>query len=92
MIESFNHKGLEDLFYDGKRRGVPPHLARKLTDILDLLDAAIRVEDLSYPGSGLHPLKGNMKGMWAVRVTGNWRIVFEFEEGQARRVDLVDYH
>ena len=43
-------------------------------------------------GFGLHGLKGKQKGLWAVSVSGNWRIVFRFEKGNAYDVDLVDYH
>ena len=92
MIRSFAHKGLEDLFYDGSRRGVQPKHAAKLVLILDRLDAAAQVDDMGYPGSGLHPLKGRLAGYWAVKVSGNWRVIFKFEEGDAYDVDLVDYH
>jgi proteic killer suppression protein len=71
---------------------VNPAHAQKLTDILDLLDAAATPGDLNFPGSFLHPLKGKPKGYWAVRASGNWRIVFRFENGDALDVDYVDYH
>jgi proteic killer suppression protein len=45
-----------------------------------------------YPGWRLHPLKGDLDGLWSVTVTGNWRIVFRFDNGRAFDVDLVDYH
>lgn len=92
VIKSFRHKGLERLFYDGTKKGIQPQHAGKLEDILDRLDAAAVVGDMDYPGSGLHPLKGNLKGHWAVKVSGNWRIIFRFENGDADRVDYVDYH
>ena len=44
------------------------------------------------PGFRLHPLKGDRAGQWSVRVSGNWRVVFRFEDGEAVDVDLVDYH
>src|SRR5215472_10003960 len=56
MITSFAHKGLEDFFYDGSKRGIQPRHAQRLADILDRLDAAHHVEDMRYPGSDLHPL------------------------------------
>ena len=65
---------------------------RKLTDILDLLNAATCPGDVDFPGSFLHQLKGDLKGHWAVRVSGNWRIVFRFEKGDAFDVDYLDYH
>ena len=92
MIGRFRHKGLEGLFYDGKKKGVQPQHAKKLNDILDLLDAAVQPEDMGFPGSGLHPLKGDKYGFWSVKVSGDWRITFRFEEGHATDVDYKDYH
>ena len=92
MIKSFKHKGLERFFYDGSKKGVQPDHARKLADLLDRLDAAALVQDMGYPGSDLHPLKGALKGRWAVKVSGNWRVTFRFQNGDATRVDYQDYH
>lgn len=80
------------MFETGNGRGVQPVHVRKLIDILDLLDAAAKPGDMGFPGSFLHPLKGRFKGYWAVRVSGNWRVVFRFENGNAFDVDYVDYH
>jgi proteic killer suppression protein len=92
MIASFAHKGLEDFFYEGSKRGIQPRHARKLADILDRLDAAHQIEDMRYPGSDLHPLRGDLAGYFAVSVSGNWRVIFQFEDGNALRVNYVDYH
>lgn len=92
MIRSFAHKGLEDLFYDGITKGVQQKHVRKLLDILDVLDNAREVTDMGYPGSGLHPLKGNFAEHWSVKVSGNWRITFRFEHGDAHIVNYQDYH
>jgi len=92
VIKSFRHKGLENFFYDGSKKGIQPKQARKLADVLDRLQAAKAVEDMNFPGSGLHPLKGDRKGQWAVEVSGNWRVTFSFQEGNAEGVDYVDYH
>ncbi len=92
MITSFAHKGLEDFFYDGSKRGIQPRHAQRLADILDRLDAAQHVSDMRYPGSDLHPLQGTLAGYWAVRVSGNWRVIFCFEAGNAFSVNYVDYH
>jgi len=92
MIKTFTHKGLEDFFFDGTKKGIQAVHAQKLADILDRLDAAEAVEDMRYPGSDLHQLKGQMKGVWAVKVSGNWRVVFTFKEGNAHDVNYVDYH
>lgn len=92
MIKSFGHKGLEDYFYDGIKKGITPQHAQKLADILDRFDAAMDIKDMNYPGSGLHQLKGKKKGVWAVKVTGNWRVTFSFKEGNAESVNYEDYH
>jgi proteic killer suppression protein len=92
MIKSFRHKGLEDFFYDGTKRGIQPKHADKLADILDALDAATLPADMGFPGSGLHPLHPKSSNIWAVKVSGNWRITFKFEGEDAFDVDYVDYH
>ncbi|HDY67523.1 hypothetical protein LCGC14_2381760 [marine sediment metagenome] len=92
MIKSFVHKGLEKFFYDGSLKGIQTQHAQKLSDILDRLDASNVLTDMRFPGSNLHQLKGKMKGIWAVKVSGNWRIVFSFKEGNVYNMDYVDYH
>ena len=92
MIKSFVHKGLEDFFYSGSKKGVQAQHANRLADILDRLDASKAIEDMRYPGSDLHQLKGSLKGKWAVKVSGNWRIVFNFKEGSSYNIDYIDYH
>ena len=92
MIRSFRHKGLRLLFEAGNSRGVLAAHAQRIMDILDLLNAAAKPGDMNFPGSFLHPLKGKLKGSWAVRVSGNWRIIFRFEKGDAFDVDYLDYH
>lgn len=57
-----------------------------------MLNASKESQGMSLPGSGLHPLKGPLKGFWAVSVSGNWRLVFRFEGENATDVDLIDYH
>jgi toxin HigB-1 len=92
MIRSFRHRGLKAL-YDGRtaRRVAPEHL-EKLRDILALLDRSRRPQDLDLPGLRLHSLKGELKGHFAVLVSGNWRVTFRFEDGEAVDVDYLDYH
>ena len=92
MIQSIRHKGLRRLYEEDDARGVRAEHTEKLRDILARLDAAASVEDLDLPGFRLHPLKGELKGLWAVIVRANWRVVFRFEEGKALDVDYVDYH
>lgn len=92
MIKSFDHKGLEDFFYDGATKGIQPKHAAKLRLRLDRLENAVTVQDMDAPGYGLHPLKGVLKGHWAVKVSGNWRLTFRFEDGNAYVVNYQDYH
>ena len=92
MIESFRHRGLKRLYQHNDRGGIGGAMLRRVEDILSILDAAEAITELDIPGYRLHPLTGPLKGYWSVRVTGNWRIVFRFEDGAAWDVDLVDYH
>ena len=92
MIQSFKHNGLEDFFYDGKKTGINQEHASRLERILDRLHAAESIQDLRYPGSGLHKLEPKKANRWAVSVSGNWRITFRFEEGNAYDVNYEDYH
>jgi proteic killer suppression protein len=93
VIRSFRHKGLRRLFEEDDVRGIPPQLAGRLRSILTFLNAATTVEQAApFPGFRLHPLRGNLKGMWSITVSGNWRVVFRFEEGDAFELDFLDYH
>jgi proteic killer suppression protein len=92
MIRSIRHKGLKRLYEDDDSRGVMVGHAVKLRDILARLDAARTVKDMDMPGFRLHPLKGELKGMWAVTVRANWRAVFRFADPDAFDLDYVDYH
>ena len=92
MIEGFRHKGLRQLFEDDNARGVNAEHVRKIKQILAVLNAAETIEALQLPTFRLHPLKGDLRGSWAITVRANWRIVFRFEDGKVFDVDLVDYH
>ena len=92
MIRSFQHKGLR-LFEDGDARGAPAQFARKLVNVLSFLNVATSpYETAPLPGLRLHRLKGELSGMWSITISGNWRVVFRFERGDAFDVDFVDYH
>jgi toxin HigB-1 len=80
MIDGFKHKGLKLLFEEDNPRGVHPEHVRKLKQILSVLNAADTIEGVNLPTLSLHPLKGAMKGLWAVTVRANWRVVFRFEK------------
>lgn len=92
MIKSFKHKGLEDFFYTGNKKGIRPGHADKISWILDRLNAANDIMDMNFPGSYLHKLSGNLKDHFSVRVSGNWRIFFKFIDGDAYVVNYDDYH
>ena len=92
MIRSFKHKGLERLYDGGDRSHIRPDLRNTVEDILGLLDEADTPEALNLPGYRLHPLKGDLKGFWAVTVRANWRIIFRFQGTDAFDVELTDYH
>lgn len=92
MIRSFRHKGLERYFRASDRRGLDAKQADRIRRILDRLEAATRPEDMNLPGYAFHSLKGARKGTYAVSVSGNYRITFRFEDGDAVDVNLEDYH
>jgi toxin HigB-1 len=92
VIRSIRHKGLKRLYEDDDRRGIIGQHAERLRDIFARLDASVRITDMDLPGFRLHPLKGELKGFWAVTVRANWRVIFRFIEGDALDVDYVDYH
>ncbi|MFZ5811815.1 MAG: type II toxin-antitoxin system RelE/ParE family toxin [Thermodesulfobacteriota bacterium] len=92
MILRFRHKGLARFFETGDTSGISPQQARKIVQILAVLHTSTEPVGMDLPGFRLHELKGDRKGQWAVSVSGNWRIVFEFCGEDATNVDLVDYH
>jgi proteic killer suppression protein len=67
-------------------------LMRMLLPQLAALDTARAVEDMDVPGYRLHPLKGRAKDRWSIWVSGNWRLTFEFKDGNAHVLDYEDYH
>jgi proteic killer suppression protein len=92
MIESFRHKGLKRFFEDDVGRKLPADMLERIRSILTLLDAAKVIKDMDRPTLGLHPLKGDLKGFWAVTVRANSRIMFRFDDANAYDVDFLDYH
>ena len=92
MIVSIQHKGLKRLWTKDDVSKLPPDQVEKIRDILTLLDGAEKVSDMNFPGSALHPLKGGLADHWLVTVKANWRIIFQFEDGNAYLIDYLDYH
>ena len=92
MIKRFRHSGLERYFQKGTKSGIQPKHADRIRLILGRLHASVRPQDMNLPGLALHELRGNRKGTWAVKVSGNWRITFSFDGPDAVNVNYEDYH
>jgi len=92
MIKTFKHKGLELFFSKGSFKGVPAQHGSRIERMLDRLDASREAKDMDLPGYKFHALKGDRKGEFAVSISGNWRITFEFDGLGAVNVHLEDYH
>ncbi|MHA7847550.1 type II toxin-antitoxin system RelE/ParE family toxin [Serratia sp. D1N4] len=92
MIKSFKHKGLRQFFEQGVQSGINAQHANKLRQRLAVLNEAEEISEMNLPGYRLHPLTGDKQGQWAITVSGNWRVTFEFIEGDAYIVNYEDYH
>lgn len=92
MIKSWKHKGLRQFYLTGNKSGIQPEHLKKLKLILQLLDIAEEPTHMNLPGMNFHYLKGDLAGYYSVKVNGNWRIIFKFEEQDAISVDYLDYH
>ena len=92
MIKSFRHKGLKRLYETGNAAGVQAAHADRLRMQLAALDTAGVIGDMDIPGFRLHSLKGKLAGRWAISVSGNWRVTFEFRDGNAYVLNYEDYH
>jgi len=92
VIKSVKHKGLRRYYETGSKAGIQAKHAGRLRLQLAALDTARAVEDMDVPGYRLHPLKGRAKNRWSIWVSGNWRLTFEFKDGNAYVLDYEDYH
>jgi toxin HigB-1 len=92
MIQTFKNKFIEKLLKQNINKGIPKELEKKIRIRLEVIDSATVTDDCRLPGYDLHELKGDRKGTWSIKVSGNWRITFRFEDGKAYDVDLEDYH
>jgi proteic killer suppression protein len=92
MIKTFKHKGLKQFFDNGSTAGIQSKHGKKLRMQLAAIDTAGVIDDIDLPGFKLHPLKGNRDGTWSITVNGNWRVTFEFVDGDAFILNYEDYH
>ena len=92
MIASIRHKGLRRFFETGSKTGIQAKHAGRLRLQLAALDTAQSIDDMDLPGFKLHSLKGKLRGRWSIAVSGNWRLTFKFEDGNAYLIDYEDYH
>ena len=80
------------MFESGHTPKVNPQHIERLRKILALLETSETADDMDLPGLNLHKLKGKRKGIWAVKVSGNWRQTFKIKNGDVFEVDYEDYH
>lgn len=93
MIKSWKHKGLQKLYEKDDVSGVQAKDAERIKLRLLVLDEAVTIEEFRlYPGFKLHPLKGDKQNLYSITVRANWRITFEFKDGDAYILHLEDYH
>jgi proteic killer suppression protein len=92
MIKSFKHKGLRDFFQTGNTKGIQGSHTKKLRYLLEILNQVNTITDLYIPGLYLHKLKGDRQDIWSIRVSANWRLTFEFVNGDVYILDYEDYH
>lgn len=88
----FSDATLRKFWTKGRAKGIDPRSVERLKELLSMLDAATRPEDMSQPGYAFHPLKGDRQGQYAVEIRANHRLVFEWEDGEAVKVRSEDYH
>lgn len=92
MIRSFRHKGLQRFYERGTKAGIQAKHSNRLRMQLAALDTALTIQDMEIPGYRLHQLKGRAKNRWSIWVSGNWRLTFEFVDGDVHVLDYEDYH
>ena len=93
VIKDFHDKESEKLYLTGKSRRLPQNIISTALRKMEQINAAARIEDLKiFPGNRLEQLKGKMKGKYSIRINDQWRIVFNFSNGNAYDVEITDYH
>jgi toxin HigB-1 len=92
MIRSFRSRALRRFWERNDQSKLEPSRVKRIGMILDRLDASMIPSDMNLPGLNFHPLSGEMRERYAVKVSGNWRITFAWDKEDAVQVDLEDYH
>lgn len=92
MIRSFRNKGLSELYRTGRSARMRSDLQARALRRLDALNAASTPEALNIPGFDFHALKGHKPVRYTIHINGPWCITFEWTDGDALHVDLVQYH
>jgi proteic killer suppression protein len=93
VIKSFRCRETRKIFHRQFSREFPHDIQQRAFMKLNAIDAAIQLEDLGLPSSNrLEALKGERKGQWSIRINDQWRICFEWRDGNAEEVEIVDYH
>ena len=91
MIESIKHKGLKRLYERNDVSRLPAEHLPKIRMVWGLMTRVQTLQDMNYPGSGLHKLTGDLAGFYAVKISGNYRIIFRYGEGEFKDVVYIDY-
>jgi toxin HigB-1 len=92
MIKSWRHKGLKLFYETGSISKIQAKHADKIHDVLQILDCVTKPEQMKLPGLDFHKLSGDLRGFYAVKISGNWRIIFRFDGKDIILVDYIDYH
>ena len=96
MITSFGNQATSDLFNginSRDSRKIPSEISQKALNKLDILNAVETLEELkSPPGNRLEALKGDLKGFYSIRINNQWRIIFQWQNGNVSQVQIIDYH
>ena len=92
MIKSFKPKGLEKFYKTGNTKGIQAIHARKLKQLLSMLEAMTTTDDLKLPSLRFHQLQGDKQNLYSITVQANWRLTFEFDNENVHILDYTDYH
>ena len=93
MIRSFKSKETKKIFARQRSRKLPQDIQQTAYRKLRMLHNARKVKDLRIPPANrLEKLKGNREGQYSIRINDQWRICFEWQDGDAKKVEITDYH